>query len=86
MIAQSFTSSLLHPLSSGGGTLYGGILGDLGLLTIAASIIASAVGAYRARQCHVAHCWRLAWHPCDVHDGHPVCRHHHGDSDSAELG
>lgn len=69
---------ILHPLSSAGASFYGGIGGDIGELTLAASIATGILVRYRQHNCHIRRCWRLAWHP-HPETGHPVCRHHHPD-------
>ena len=69
---------LLHPLCGNGLNAWSGILSDIGEYTIAVSVVAGLVAAYRRHNCHIHGCPRLQWHVDPVH-GHPVCRHHHPD-------
>ncbi len=80
-----------HPLSTGHGTtcsridhtgcgysLWSGLIGDLGLITIGVSLGIFIAAWWRKHNCHVHRCWRLQWHPHPDH-GHPVCAVHHPD-------
>lgn len=69
---------VLHPLSANGASFYGGIGGDLGYLTIAASILVGAAHRYRQHECHADRCYWPAWHTHDE-SGHPLCKRHHPD-------
>ena len=75
LLAADFWNSLIHPLSNGGGTLFGGIGGDLGEITLITAVIVT----YRKNMCHVDGCYRIGH--IDPHNHHPACKKHHSHRD-----
>jgi hypothetical protein len=55
---------------------YNFVSGPLADITLATGFLGWLYLFLRKHNCHVHHCWRLAWHPHPVH-GHPVCKKHH---------
>lgn len=60
-----------------GYNIVSGDLGDLFVLGFVASM-------FRKHNCHVRGCWRIAFHPHNLH-GHPVCRPHYGESGEGHV-
>ena len=65
-------ADLFHPLWGSGYQFWSGIGSDLSEITL----LAMAAGLYKAHNCHVHRCWRLARHPVDG-TAYKVCRKHH---------
>jgi hypothetical protein len=79
-IASALTHALWHPLSGTGASLYGGVLGDLGELTL----VAGALALLKHLNCDAPGCWRYGPHrTADRH--HKLCRVHHTDLPNHKL-
>jgi hypothetical protein len=65
--------SVVHWSTQGGYNFISGPLADITILT---AFLSTLYLFLRRHNCHVRHCWRMAWHPHPDH-GHPVCKKHH---------
>ncbi len=61
-----------------GYAFWSGFGSDLGEVTLVGIVTGGLAAFWTKHNCHVHHCWRLAWHP-DPEHGHPVCKRHHPD-------
>ena len=66
---------IVHWPTQGGYNFVSGPLADITLVT---AFVGTLYLFLRRHNCHIRHCWRMAWHTHPDH-GHPVCRKHHPD-------